>query len=194
LNIRFIGLLLFCACNTNSNHTSAIKDTARLEIDTTAQKDVEQQAYFEKDLHPAMYTINDTLKLVWFEDVVQDNHCSLYLKSVIEVVDSVRKPADFENISRLPQQAVLIVNSTSIELTSKVTDGELMLPTLIGMFSYAAREFIVIKMNLVSNIYGDYWYNLLLELDSSGHVISQTGVETTGMVSFDALKDHIDEQ
>lgn len=168
--------------NAGSKHNSSNTDVA---MSTTSQSGTYDKTYTEKNLHPAVYPINDTSEVLFFEDSIQGNFCSLYIKSVIDVVDSTRKTGNFSSLFKNENdQAILVVNGSKVRLTSKITDGDLMLPTSMGTFNRSGRTFLLIKMNLVSSMGGDYWYNLLLELDSTAHVISQKGIETTGEIAF----------
>lgn len=163
--------------DNNSNKDVAMSDTS--------QSGTYDKSYTEKNLHPAVYPINDTSEVLFFEDSILGNFCSFYIKSVIDVVDSTRKPENFTSLFKNEDdKAILVVNGSKVKLASKISDGDLMLPTSMGIFKKSDRTFLLIKMNLVSSMGGDYWYNLLLELDSTAHVISQKGIETTGEIAF----------
>jgi hypothetical protein len=152
------------------------------------------KSYKEKKLNPAIYRLNDKDEIIYFEDSLDGNFCSLYIKSAITVIDSTGKPNNYSSIvDRIENEhAVLIINGANVKVASEITDSEIMLPTYLGAFNRSDRNFLLIKMNLVSGMGGDYWYNLLLELDSTGHVIYQKGIETSGEISFSQVIEGID--
>jgi len=168
--------------DVNSNPKGANTD---VEMPDTTKSGTYDKSYTEKKLYPAVYPLNDTSEVLYFEDSIHGNFCSLYIKSEIDVVDSTRKPINFLNLFKNEDdKEILIINGSNVRLASKITDRDLMLPTSLGIFKKSDRTFLLIKMNLVSSIGGDYWYNLLLELDTTSHVISQKGIETTGEIPF----------
>ncbi|SFN33709.1 hypothetical protein SAMN05428949_2478 [Chitinophaga sp. YR627] len=203
----FGASFIFEGCNNdrnpssdNSHDSSALKN--QKVVDTIQNDDsffaetpggTFDPSYTEKKVHPFLYHFNDTTDVVCFEDSIQGDFCRLYLRSDVGVVDSTGTPADIPMLSSInnDKKAVIVVNGESIKLRLKIKDSEIMLPTYIGSFSRSERKFLLIKMMLVSAMSGYYCYNLLLELDEKGIVISQKGIETNGEISFKQVIDSI---
>ncbi|SFE91271.1 hypothetical protein SAMN05518672_11225 [Chitinophaga sp. CF118] len=165
----------------------------QLENTNNPQGGTSDSAYHERTIKPAIYSLNDQLKVVYFEDSIQEITCALYLKSELGVIDSTRRPINYASLlnNLESSKVMLIINNTSIKLNAKIRDSEIMMPTYLGYFSLFNKNYLLIKMNLVSSMSGDYWYNLLLEIDSEGEIINQQGIETTGEITFIDLKNHI---
>jgi|GEM_PF-5871200 len=170
--------------NVNSNLLNDSTGNDMIEPDNR-QSGTYDKTYFEKRINPAVYQLNDTSEVLYFEDSIGGNFCSLYIKSDVDLIDSIRKPGNLKSILKdNADNPILVVNGTDVKLASRITDSEIMLPTNLGIFKRLDRTFLLVKMNLVSSMGGDYWYSLLLELDTSGRVKFQKGIETTGEIPF----------
>ncbi|RBL92181.1 hypothetical protein DF182_06175 [Chitinophaga flava] len=165
-----------------------MKDTV-----TTAVKLLSDGVYHEQEIRSAYFPVNDTMQVTYFKNSIDNIQCVLYLQSVLDVVDSLNTPSDSANIiNELKEKnAVLLINNRQVELESAIRDASLMLPTYIGHTTQNGSDYLLIRMNLVSSMGGDYWYNLLLKLNKNREVIGQQGVETNGELAGEKLKDYL---
>ncbi|SEL81172.1 hypothetical protein SAMN04488505_1021171 [Chitinophaga rupis] len=205
ITFQFLALaFIFSSCSPKEpgrkNETDPAIDSIQSKVDDSIVKehsnslgDNFDNSYHEKEIKCAKYPINDTLQVTFFEDTIQNISCALYLKSELDIVDLTRQPQNYPDVINYlnNQQAALLINGTNIRLNAKIADAKIMLPATLITFNSSDKNYLLIEMNLISSMGGDYWYNLLLELSADGKVAHQDGIETTGHLSYEELKTHI---
>ncbi|MFB6455582.1 hypothetical protein ACE38W_09960 [Chitinophaga sp. Hz27] len=184
------SFLVLCSCQSHQrslNSTDVSKSTV-----TPSEHKQYDSTYHEQDIHAAYFSVNDTAQISYFETSIDDIQCALYLNSSLTQIDSVATPTDSANLvaELKTKDAVLRINGKWIGLEKPIKDGTIMLPTFIGHTKKNGLDYVLIRMNLVSSMGGDFWYNLLIKLKNSV-VVKQTGIETTGELTPAELKKYI---
>lgn len=141
--------------------------------------------YIEKKVTSFSYPISDTSSIVYFKDSINKIKVQLYLNSNIanEFSKISKKNSAILNIKTKLKKcdAVLIVNDSIIKINN-IEDSKLLLPTFLDHFFFNDSEYLLLKLNLISYMSGDLWYNIFIKFNNN-IIVSQLRTSSNGKLT-----------
>ncbi|RFS26532.1 hypothetical protein DVR12_01725 [Chitinophaga silvatica] len=161
---------------------------------TFGQKPVAKEAN-TKALHPAIWPLNDTLQVLYFKEKIHNINVEMYLKSEISTIDSTRHPENDTQLLDLfnQEENVVFINNKKIPLKFKIGDSQIMLPESIEFLTHKQKNYILIKLSLVSFMPYVGYDNIAFEIKNN-NVVRQLYVQTKDELNHQTTINWLDKQ